>query len=625
MAKTTPTEAAAPRSFARALGVGVAVALLTFGVYLQVRGFRFVEYDTGEYLTRNGWVQRGLAGESLAWAWTSFHAANWHPLTWWSHMLDVELFGLAPDAHGSHLLHNAVLHAANTLLVHLLFWRWTGALGRSALVAALFGLHPMHAESVAWVVERKDVLSTLFGLFFLHAWTAWTRKPSVARYALAWVLLALGLSAKSMVITLPCVLVLLDLWPLGRAHLPLSRRIVEKLPFVPLMVASAVLTSAAQSSWGAVSKLSHIGVGPRIANALWAWPNYVWKLVVPMDLFAYYPWRDRTDELGIVAAWSFAFCMLCALAVLLRRRAPYVFSGWFWFVGTLVPVIGLVQVGDQAMADRYSYLPSIGLFAALVWGVAELLVRARVGAPPRIALGVLLVALTAWLGWKQIGYWRDTWTMATRGLEIDPDNGKMHGMRGFDLSERAAAAHDPAEAKRLNELAAEEFKKALAFNPSSVIDLDRLAYQYMRLGRNAEAEPLLLRALAIQPGHSQVLNHLGGMCTALGRWPEAEQWMKQALAADPNNHMAANNLGYVLEQQGKLAEAEQMARRALAILPNYARAELRLAVQCRKQKRIDEAWQHLERALLLGLGGIDRPEAENERKLLIAAGAKGAR
>ncbi|MBK7875738.1 MAG: tetratricopeptide repeat protein [Planctomycetes bacterium] len=599
--------------FALALVAGVVL------VYAQIAGHRFLDYDTAEYLTRNGDVQRGLGFDSMRWALTSSYAANWHPLTWWSHMLDVSLFGL--DLQGTnpgHHLHNLALHLANTLFVFALFARWTGKLGRSALVAALFGLHPMHVESVAWIVERKDLLSTFYGLLFLHAWTGWTRAPGLGKYALAWVLLALGLMAKPMVITLPCALFLLDVWPLGRADVPIARRVVEKLPFAPLMIASAWLTSAAQHGWGAMSSVDHIGAGARVANALWAWPQYAWKLVVPYDLVVFVPWRDRTGELGVVAAWAAVFVVLCVLALLLRRRAPYAFSGWYWLVGTLVPVIGLVQVGDQAMADRYSYLPSIGFFAALVWGVAELATRVRLAAELRMAFGVGVALLAAFLGWKQCTHWKDTETMARRGLAIDPSNYKFRGMLGYVLSERASASGDRAEAQRLNEAAIAEFQAAIASNPESVIDLDRLAYQYMRLGRNAEAEPLLLRALAHSPRNSQVLNHLGGLRVALGKWADAEKHFEAALDVDPRNEQACNNLGFALEQQGKIAQAETMSRRALALLPNYVRAQLRLAVQLRKQGKLDDAAAALKRAGELGIKPFDQPEYDAEIKLLQA-------
>ncbi len=599
------------------------LALLVLAVYWQVRTHSFVEYDTSEYLKRNGMVLRGLTWDGFWWGLTSFHAANWHPLTWWSHMLDVELYGF--DARGQlapagHHLTNVALHAGCTLLVFALFLRWTQALWKSALVAALFGLHPAHVESVAWAVERKDVLAAFFGLLFLHAWTSWTRRGGLARYALAWSLLALGLMAKSMLVTLPCVLLLVDVWPLARTSIPLARRVLEKLPFVPLILASAWLTSAAQKSWGAMSALDHIALGPRFLNALWAWPNYAWKLLCPVGLLPWYPWRDRSDQLGVVAACAFVLVASGVGAWLLRKRAPYVFVGWAWFVGMLVPVIGLVQVGDQSMADRYTYLPSIGFFAALVWGASALLARTPIARQAGVALGAGVVLVASVLCWKQVGLWKDTESLARHGLAVDPTNSKMHSFLGFVYSEQALT--NPAEGARLNALATDEFRAAVASKPTDVYFLDQLAYLLMRQAKYAEAEPILKRALELEPNHSQVLNHMGGLCDALNRVAEAEGWLRRSIASDPNNALATNNLGWVLERQSRFPEAEAMFRRALELLPNYGRAALRLGVVLRKQQRPAEALAALQRATQLGLNGFDATEAANEMRALGSATGK---
>jgi len=600
-------------------GLSLILVLAVVAVYGQVAGFDFVEYDTQHYLTRNGAVQRGITPETIGWAFTSFHIANWHPLTWLSHALDVSLFGFQP---GAHLLHNVALHALNTVLVFLLFARWTGNEMRSALVAALFGLHPMHVESVAWIVERKDVLSTCYGLFFLHAWTSWVRAPSLGRYALAWILFALGLMAKPMVITLPALLLLLDVWPLARTDVPLARRIREKLPFAPLMLASAWVTSMAQHAWGAMSSVEHIGLGPRLANALWAWPSYVSKLLWPSDLLPYYPWRDLTGEPATVLLASAVFAVACVLALAFRKRSPWLFTGWVWFVGMLVPVIGILQVGDQAMADRYTYLPSVGLFAALVWLGAEILARRGIAPRWRVALGIALVVASAFLCSRQVGYWRDTETLARRGLAIDPDNVKMHVMLGQSLSERALFTPNRLDAQRLQEAALAEFQAVLEMQPNSVDDLCRAGYLLTSLGRFAEAEPHLRRAVELEPRNAQALNYLGVLYLSRENDVAAELWLRQAVAIDPENAQALNNLGLALERQDRLAEAEAMSRRALAAVPSYVRAQLRLAVQLRKQGRIEEAAAALERAGEMGVSAFDRPAYDAEVRRVRAA--KGA-
>lgn len=620
---TNPRAGAAPSSVApsRALvfALGAALALLVVLVYAQVRTHEFVAYDIDTYLTENAFVLRGLTAEGWrwAWGWDAGHAANWHPLTWLSHMFDVELHGF--DAQGrllpaGHHLTNVAFHVANTLLVFMLFLRWTRAAWRSALVALLFGLHPMHVESVAWVVERKDVLSAFFGLAFLHAWTSWLRAPSVARYVLAFALLCLGLMAKSMIVTLPCALLVFDVWPLARTDVPLRRRIVEKLPFLAPMIASAWLTMLAQTGGGAVSKLSHIELGPRLANALIAWPTYVWKLVWPAGLSAHYPWRDRTDETGVIAACALAVVAIGAGVWLSRRRAPYALAGWLVFSGMLVPVIGLVQVGDQALADRYTYLPALGVFAALVWGANELCDAVRVAPRVRLAFGVAFTALLAFVCSRQVATWETTGTLAGHAVEVDPSNAKMHGMLGGWYTEESRHATNAAEAQKFAALAEQSFRTAADLKPS-VFNLDRLGYALMRQGRYGEAKTLFERALEIAPDDAQVMNHLGGTYDALNQVHEAEEWMRKSLARDASNVQATQNLGWILERQNKFAEAEAQFRRAIQLLPGNARAEWRLGTVCRKTQRWDEAVRWLELALAHGLTPNDRKLAEAELEL----------
>ena len=362
------------------LFIAFGLVAVTLTVYAQVMSHQFIILDDNRYIRENPIVNQGLTLTGIAWAFTTFHAANWHPLTWLSHMLDSQIFGLNA---GGHLLINALIHASNTLLLFLFLRRVTGAQWRSAVVAALFALHPLHVESVAWAAERKDTLSTFFGLLTLVAYARYVETTSWKRYALVAVALALGLMAKPMLVTWPFVLLLLDYWPLRRfqwqrgtgtegfirALVPLIR---EKLPLFCLVVASMAITFIAQSHGGAVSTLANVPVSLRLSNAIVSYAKYLFLTVWPSDLAAYYPLPRTGAPVWQLACAIVLLAVITALALCQARERPYLLMGWLWFVGTLVPVIGLVQVGSAAMADRYYYVPSIGLFVAFVFGLSDL-------------------------------------------------------------------------------------------------------------------------------------------------------------------------------------------------------------------------------------------------------------
>src|SRR5437762_6263007 len=360
------------------------LAAVTFGIYAQVIGHRFITFDDLSYIEENPMVNRGVTLAGLGWAFTTFHSENWHPLTWIAHMIDSQLFGTIA---GGHLLVNALIHAANTLLVFWFLLRTTHARWSSALVAALFALHPLHVESVAWASERKDTLSTFFGLLSLIAYVRYAEAPSIRRYAWVAIMLALGLLAKPMLVTWPFVMLLLDYWPLRRFDLTSRREVAtklwplvrEKLPLFALVAASAVITSVAQSHGGGVRTFTEFPIALRLSNALVSYAKYLLLAFWPNDLAVYYPF----PEAGI-PAWQIIGAALLLIGITAfcvfqsRKHSGYLIVGWLWFLGTLVPVIGLVQVGGQTMADRYFYIPSIGLFIALVFGLADMAERRRV-------------------------------------------------------------------------------------------------------------------------------------------------------------------------------------------------------------------------------------------------------
>ncbi len=415
--------------------VSALLVVLAFAVYGRVAGHEFLNYDDDRYVVDNPMVNEGFTADGVARAFTESVAANWHPVTWLSHMLDVELFGVAS---GPHHLMNVLLHALNAVLLFLLLRRTTGAHGAAATVAAVFAVHPVHVESVAWLAERKDVLSMLFALLAMHAWVAWTRAPSVGRYVVAAALLALGLMAKPMLVTLPFVLLLLDVWPLRRGERGWRRLVVEKLPLFGLVAASMAATVWAQRAGGAVQGLSTLTLGERLANAVTSYAAYLGKAVWPVELPFFYPY-DRGVQAGAAVAAAALLIGLTAVAWIGRRARPWMLVGWLWYLGTLVPVIGVVQVGSQSMANRYTYLPLVGVVFAVVYTLRE-----RLAPRAAAAIAAAVVAGLAGVSVWQVGFWKDGPTLYARALAVTEGNFvALHNLGVLDKE-----ASDLAEAER---------------------------------------------------------------------------------------------------------------------------------------------------------------------------------
>ncbi|MES1180725.1 MAG: hypothetical protein ABUL66_02560, partial [Verrucomicrobiota bacterium] len=419
--------------------VALLLALATLLVYLPVTRNGFVNFDDGDYVTGNRLVKDGLTWAGIRWAFTTFHASNWHPLTWLSHMLDCQLFGLSPGAH--HCV-NVLWHAANTVLLFVLLLRLTSSLWPSAFVAALFAWHPLHVESVAWVAERKDVLSTCFALLTLLAYTRYAQSTTSDRrqvaggfsssffilhssFYLALVCFALGLMAKPMLVTLPFVMLLLDYWPLKRFSVSAFRfyrfpLLLEKLPFFLLAAVSCVITYRAQDAGASVASLERVPLHLRLENSLVSYPAYLLKTIWPANLAVIYPLPKEIP--GIAAATAAAVLIFFSTVVArARQRSPYLLVGWLWFLGTLVPVIGLVQVGSQSMADRYTYFPLIGVFIAAAFGVHALAVRFQF---PKLAAAAAGLTLTACVGLaeNQLRHWRDSESLFAHAVAVTKNN-----------------------------------------------------------------------------------------------------------------------------------------------------------------------------------------------------------
>jgi hypothetical protein len=520
-ASTQPAETNSRRA---ALGISLGLILLVALVYWPVRHFDFTALDDGDYVQNNPHVRAGLAWSSILWAWTTVFASNWHPLTWMSHMLDIALFGL--DAGGHHLT-SVVLHATSSVLLFVVLRQMTGSMWRSSVVAALFAVHPLHVESVGWIAERKDVLSGCFWMLTLWAYASYVERPSAKRYGLVVAAFALGLTAKPMLVTLPFVLLLLDWWPLGRApgSAPQGRRsapwrglVVEKLPLVVLAAASSVVTILAQQSGGALRGIEIYPLGLRIANALESGVLYIVRMAWPAGLAVFYPFPTDVPT-SVAVACAVTLLALSAAAVALARRAPFVAVGWFWYLGTLVPVIGVVQVGSQARADRYTYLPLIGLFIIVAWAGSRI---------RRLAASVIAATIVAGCtiaSSRQVQYWRDGVSMWQRAADVMPDNYRAHGALGLLL--KAQPSRKPEAMSHL--LEAVRLRPDLAPAHSALADL---LYEQ---GRIREAIVHLTRVAELNPTSASARTRLGQALAADGQVAAAIQALEDAVRLDPND------------------------------------------------------------------------------------------
>ena len=573
----------------------LALLIATFAVYAQVRHFEFVNLDDSAYTSGNLLVRRGITTEGLKWALTSRDAANWFPATRISHMLDCQFFGL--DS-GWHHITNVLIHGLASLLLFLFLYRATGARWRSALVAFLFAVHPLHVESVAWVAERKDVLSAFFWFLTLWAYVRYTERLSSRRYLLVLLTFCFGLMAKPMIVTLPFVLLLLDFWPLRRLSFqaraeaggkPRTAAIVlEKAPLLALSLAVAVITYLAQHRGGAVKTLTAFPIGLRFENALISCVVYIVQMFWPARLAVIYPYPRH------IPAWQAALAGLALagasmIVVRLRRRCPYLAMGWFWYLGTLVPVIGLVQVGVQARADRYTYIPMVGLSIMVAWAVAEAARRPKV--KPIVAVLMSLACLTcAALAWLQVRHWRNSETLFRHALDVTNENA---------VAQVNLANYLVNVPGKLPE-AVGLWEAALRIDPDSVTAHTGLGNALARIpGRLQESFPQFQAALRLAPDWPIPHNELGNALLKAGRLPEAIAQFNAALRLDPDYADAHYNLGVALSEiPGRSAEAMAEFQAALRFKPDYAEAQLNVGnVLAGLPGRLPEAIQAYEAAL----------------------------
>jgi tetratricopeptide (TPR) repeat protein len=611
------------------------LALVTLVVFWPVRTCEFLSLDDSTYITDNPYLRMGLSLKGVLWAFGTNYAAMWHPLTWLSYLLDADLFGLDPS--GPHII-NLLWHIGNALLLFLVLRDVTGAHWRSLFVAALFALHPLHTESVAWLSERKDVLSTFFALLALWAYCRYAgtrsgksedRSPKAERspksenrtqqlssiqypessiphpvssmrnpasalpYLLCLGFFALGLMSKPMVVTLPFLLLLLDYWPLerfpdSRFQFPALWRLVrEKVPFFLLSLCACVLTFWAARKGGAVQSLTDLSLGVRLENAFVAYARYLGKALWPTHLAVPYPHVSQWP-LPVVAFAIVLMLGLSALALRFGRKLPFAVTGWFWFIGTLVPVIGLVQVGEHSLADRYTYVPLIGLFIVLAWGAEAAFARWRV---PRLAGGIaaaVLIAACAARTRDQLRYWQSSQSVFTHSIAVTKDNWLAYFALGCDLSEK----------DRLPE-AIQDYQRALQINPVSSETLNNLGNAYLRQDQTSKAVECLAAAVRLKPDRAEYRSNLGAALDKAGQTAEAINEYTEALRRSPDDALTHFRLGNTLAALGHTSEAIEHYRRALAERPDYTQALNNLGIALFKQGNLDEAVQQFRNVLRL--------------------------
>lgn len=554
----------------RKLFICILLVVMTLAVLWSVKDYEFIHYDDDLYVVNNPKVQEGLTIESIKWAFTSTHTGNWYPLTWLSLMLDYELYGLNPA--GYHWT-NLLFHIANTLLLFFLLSRITGTVYKSAFVAALFAMHPLHVESVAWVSERKEVLSTFLWMLTMGAYVKYVEKPGIIKYLLVLIAFSLGLMAKSMLVTLPFVLLLMDFWPLERflrrqpidsiiisnqiqttstGHDTAIRRLFyEKVPLIALTIPVCIVAIIAQRQAGALFPFESFSVALRVANALISYVLYIWKMLIPSNLSVFYP------HPGIWPMWqvilSGLFLLLVSAAVLrMGRRYPYLLVGWLWYLGTLVPVIGLVQIGSQAMADRYSYIPLIGLFIMAAWGSADILKKYHYRRAILASLAVVTIIGSATVTSQQLRYWQNGITLFRHNIATTTPNYINHYNLGVTLMEKGNYTE-----------AISEFQKALQLRPDIPASHNNLGVSFYRKGEIQQAINEYKATLRLKPDHV-------------------------------NAHM---NLAMVFYQQGDLEASISHLRDALRLQPKLAYAHYQLALALQKQGKVEEAKSHYETAI----------------------------
>jgi tetratricopeptide (TPR) repeat protein len=565
------------------LGVGIFLVSIIWIVFGQTIHHKFINFDDGLYVFQNPAVLAGLKLKGVRWALTFGEIGHWHPLTWISHMLDVRLWGLRA---GGHHLTNVLLHMATVLLLFLALKQMTGALWRSAAVAAIFAIHPQRVESVAWIAERKDVLSGVFFMATILAYLRYTMRPGIARYAVVIVLFALGLMSKGMLVTLPVVLLLLDYWPLGRFKQSSFARLTrEKIPLLIVSAGSCIMTRLAPEKINAAFQTTF---GSRVENAIVSYLIYIKQMICPVGLELPY-----FNPPGGFPTWQVIAALLLLLGIstaafLCRNRLPYFTVGWFWYLIMMLPVIGLIQISYYARADRYTYLPHIGLYLLIVWGAVDLTQRWPRHRGMLSVAGLIIIGLLVLQARVQASYWHDSETLWRYVLGVAPDNFIAHVNLGCVLDEKGET-----------DAAIAQFEKAEQIQPAYAEEHNDLGNALTHAGRLTEAITQYKLALQLVPDLPQVHNNLAAALGQAGQYDEAIIHFRKVLEENPNFAAGHANLGYTLMLQGKLDQALLELQKALALMPNSFETHMHLGDLFLQRSQIADAVAHYEKAAQL--------------------------
>ncbi|MBN1405797.1 MAG: tetratricopeptide repeat protein [Candidatus Omnitrophica bacterium] len=565
------------------------ILLLVIGFsYLPLLRSDFVDFDDYNYIVNNPHVNSGMSKINLVWAFTSFHAANWHPLTWLSHMLDVEIFGLNPAGH--HLI-NLLLHLCNVIVLFMILNYLTGSFWKSLVVAAIFGLHPINVETVAWISQRKSVLSSLFFLLSVWAYAAYVKKPHPARYGVLLVFFVFGLMAKPIIISLPFVLLLIDFWPLNRISLAnrdpkvVWRLIIEKVPLLLFSIISCFITFFAQMRGGAVVSLRTFPLYTRFANSITSYLMYMLRIVVPRHLCAYYPYPDKNEYLPALLAFL-GLTIVTVILIRKREEHPWLITGWLWFLGILIPVAGIVQIGGQATADRYTYMPMIGLLISATWEADYNIQKLHLNKTIPVFSVSMLIMLFSFLSRRQSGYWHDGKTLFEHTLSVTKDNYYTHSLLGNALFREGKL-----------EGALKHYSKALEIEPRFEPAYYNKGLVLYYLNRRDEALSMLKQATIKTPDNADIYHVLGWIYREMGRDSLAIKYFQKSISYNPKLYESHCDLGEEYEKNDNIFKALFHFSEAVRLQPDSARAYDNIAALYVRLRKVDLAIEKYEQAL----------------------------